>query len=181
MRIKSDSLAEMIKRRGVGVEDLARSVARTGLDESSAERAIRNWIQGRNHPRCKSTDIQNLAQALGCQVSDIARFTSEVRYHRGSPRKARLLADLIRGRAVDDAVNLLTFTTKRAAVNIRKALNAAIADAEQADADVTALFVSESRVDEGPTIKRFQPKDRGRAHPIMKRTSHITVAVEERR
>jgi ribosomal protein L22 len=80
----------------------------------------------------------------------------------------------------NDALNQLTFTTKRAAVNIKKALSAAIADAEQAEADVTALFVAESRVDGAGMMKRFQPKDRGRAHPIEKRFSNITVAVEER-
>ena len=57
-------------------------------------------------------------------------------------------------------------------------LKSAIANAEQASADVSRLVVVESRVDEGPTIKRFQQKDRGRAHPIMKRTSHIIVAVD---
>src|SRR5688572_1728055 len=132
-------------------------------------------MRGRDHPRCKAADIAKLATALGVQPKDIARFVSEVLYHRGSPRKAGLLVDLIRGRKVDDALNQLTFTPKRAAVNIRKALNAAIADAEQNQADVTALVVSESRIDDAPRIKRFQPKDRGRAHPIIKRLSHITV------
>jgi large subunit ribosomal protein L22 len=110
----------------------------------------------------------------------LAAFTSQVRHHRGSPRKARLLAELIRGKNVDQALNLLTFTTKRAAVNVKKCLNAAIADAEQAECDITRLFVAESRVDNAAVIKRFQPKDRGRAHPIHKPLSHITVSVEER-
>jgi len=81
---------------------------------------------------------------------------------------------------VDQALNLLTFTTKKAAVNVKKALAAAIADAEQGEVDTTLLFVSESRVNEGTVIKRFQPKDRGRAHAILKQTSHITVSVQER-
>ncbi|UYV14187.1 MAG: 50S ribosomal protein L22 [Phycisphaera sp.] len=110
----------------------------------------------------------------------MARFVSEVRFHRGSTQKARLVADLIRGKTVDEALNLLNFSQKRASDNMSKALNAAIADAELADADVTELFVVESRVDEGPHIKRFRPKDRGRAHPIIKQTSHITVGVQER-
>ena len=114
------------------------------------------------------------------QSKDIARFVSRVNQHRGSPRKAKLLVDLIRGKDVLDAENLLTFTTKRAAVNIKKALKAAIADAEQAEADVTQLVVVESRVDDGGMFKRFQPKDRGRAHPIEKRFSNITIGVEER-
>ena len=81
---------------------------------------------------------------------------------------------------MDDALNVLKFSTKRAAVNVKKVLSAAIADAEQADADVTALYVSESHVNEGKVIKRFRPKDRGRAHAILKQTSHITISVEER-
>ncbi|RMH13910.1 MAG: 50S ribosomal protein L22 [Planctomycetota bacterium] len=103
-----------------------------------------------------------------------------VRHHRGSPRKARLVADMIRGKSFRDADEILAFSTKRAAVNVRKALNAAMRDAETFGVDESDLIVSESRVDEGPHIKRFRPKDRGRAHPILKRTSHITVGVEER-
>lgn len=161
-------------------EQLASAVERTGLEGPRSLRAVENWLSGRDHPRCKASDIAKLAQACGVATKDLCRFTSRVMHHRGSSRKARLLADLIRGRAVDEALNLLTFTTKRAAVNMKKALNAAIADAEQAEADVTALHVVESRVDEGPVIKRFRPKDRGRAHPILKRTSHITIGIEER-
>ncbi|TVQ81193.1 MAG: 50S ribosomal protein L22 [Phycisphaeraceae bacterium] len=101
------------------------------------------------------------------------------RFQRTSPRKARLLADLIRGRRVDEADTLLRFNPKRAAVMVRKALRAAIADAEQNEVPIDRLYVSESRVDEGMIIKRFRPKDRGRAHPIQKKTSHIVVGVEE--
>ncbi|MGQ0626957.1 MAG: 50S ribosomal protein L22 [Phycisphaerales bacterium] len=101
-------------------------------------------------------------------------------YHRGSPRKAALLADMVRGKSVDTAINMLTFTTKRAAVNVKKAMNAAVSEAEQASADVTRLIVAESRVDGGPMLKRFQPKDRGRSHRILKRLSHITIALVEK-
>jgi large subunit ribosomal protein L22 len=107
-------------------------------------------------------------------------FVSKYKYARISPRKARLVADMIRGKSLDEALNLLTFSKRRGAVFVKKTLQAAVADAEEQDADVTTLFVSESRVDEGPTIKRWQPKDRGRAHPINKRTSHIVIGVEER-
>jgi len=101
------------------------------------------------------------------------------RFARISPRKARLIADLIRGLDVQDAVNVLKFTPNRAASMVSKVLTSAIASANEAEADVEMLFVSEARVDEGPTMKRWHPKDRGRAHPIMKRTSHITVAVDQ--
>ncbi len=101
------------------------------------------------------------------------------KYARISARKVRLIADLIRGRDVQDALNILKFTPNRAAVMVSKVLNSAIANANEAEADVESLFVDRAFVDEGPTIKRWQPKDRGRANPIMKRTSHITVVVEQ--
>ena len=74
----------------------------------------------------------------------------------------------------------LEASKKRAAAYLKGVLKSAIANAEENDADVSALYVSEARVDEGPTIKRWQPKDRGRAHPINKRTSHLIIAVDER-
>lgn len=181
MRLLGSELKKRADEAGVSLDDLAEAVSRTGLSGPRAKTAVRNWIAGRDHPRCKRADIDRLAETVGCEPKDIVRFTSEVRHHRGSPKKAVLVADLVRGKPVDEALNLLAFSTKRAAVNVRKALSAAIADAEQAEADVMRLYVSESRVDKGMHIKRFQPKDRGRAHPILKRTSHITIAVEERR
>ncbi|MDZ4830743.1 MAG: 50S ribosomal protein L22 [Phycisphaerae bacterium] len=102
------------------------------------------------------------------------------RFARIAPRKARLVADLIRGHPIDVAITALDFSKRRGAVFVRGVLKSAIANAQEKDADVARLFVSESRVDEGPTIKRFQPKDRGRSHAIMKRTSHIHVAVDVR-
>ncbi len=101
--------------------------------------------------------------------------------HRGariSPTKARLVANLIRGKSYDEALTLLTLHKQRAAVLFKNALNAAVANADQAEVDVRRLQVVDARVDSGPTMKRFQPKDRGRAHPILKRTSNITVAVD---
>ncbi len=100
------------------------------------------------------------------------------RYARISARKARLIADMIRGLDAQDALDALKFTPNRAAGMLAKVLTSAIASADEAEADTGRLFVSEVRIDEGPTMKRFRPKDRGRAHPIMKRTSHIAVAVE---
>ena len=106
-------------------------------------------------------------------------WQSKHSYARISARKARLVADLIRGREVQDALNILKFTPNRAAVMVSKVLTSAIANANEAEADVDQLFVDQAFVDEGPTVKRWRPKDRGRAHPIMKRTSHITVVVEQ--
>jgi large subunit ribosomal protein L22 len=98
-------------------------------------------------------------------------FQASHRFARIAPRKARLVADMIRGKRVDEALTALDFSKKR---------GSAFISVEEKNADPTKLVVSESRVDEGPTLDRFQPKDRGRAHPIRKRTSHIHIAVEER-
>jgi large subunit ribosomal protein L22 len=180
MRLHSEKLRAAMASTGVGVEALAESVARTGLRPVQAQSAVRNWIAGRDHPRCKAADMRNLAAALRVPVKDIARFTCQVRFHRGSPKKAELVADAIRGKRVGEALQMLTFSTKRAATNFHKALAAAYAEAEQLNVDDRRLVVSESRVDGGPHIKRFQPKDRGRANQILKRTSHITISIEER-
>ncbi len=101
------------------------------------------------------------------------------RFARITARKARLIADMIRGSDVDDALNILKFSPHRAAPMLTKVIKSAMANADNAEANLEDLFVKEVFVDEGPTIKRWRPKDRGRAHPIMKRTSHITVIVEE--
>jgi len=101
--------------------------------------------------------------------------------HRGariSPSKVRPVIDLIRGKRVDEADTILQMSKRRAAVFIRAALSAARANADQAEVDLRRLVVTDARVDSGPTMKRFQPKDRGRAHQILKRTSHITVTVD---
>ena len=101
------------------------------------------------------------------------------RYARISPRKVRLVVDLIRQQYVQDALNVLKFSPHRAAGMVSKVLTSAVANANEAEADMDRLFVQVAQVDAGPTLKRFRPKDRGRAHPILKRTSHITVVVEE--
>ena len=88
--------------------------------------------------------------------------------------------NLIKGKSANESLTILQMCKKRAAVFIRHALVAAIANADQKEADVRRLVVADARVDQGPTLKRWQPKDRGRAHPIKKRTSHITVAVAVR-
>jgi len=108
-------------------------------------------------------------------------FIATHRFARIAPRKARLIADLIRGLPVDEAMTALDFSKQRAAWYYKSVLKSAIANAEEKDAAVAELVVRETRVDEGPTIKRFQPKDRGRAHPILKRTSHLHIVLEERK
>ena len=100
------------------------------------------------------------------------------RFARIAPRKAKLIADMIRGENAQHALNILKFTPNRAAGMIAKVLTSAVANANEAEADVDRLIVADARVDSGPSIKRFIEKDRGRAHPILKRTSHIVVVVD---
>ena len=107
-------------------------------------------------------------------------YQASHRFARISPRKARLIADMVRGESIEQAIAALDFSKRRGAYFLRGVLKSAIANAEESDADVASLFVESTWVDEGPTIKRFQPKDRGRAHPIRKRTSHIHVQLSER-
>jgi large subunit ribosomal protein L22 len=103
------------------------------------------------------------------------------RHLRVSPFKARQVADLVRGKNVDEAIGILRYTNKKSAPLISKVLKSAIANAEHNyDMDSDALFVSEIYVDEGPTIKRMRPRAYGRADIRRHRTSHITVVVRER-
>lgn len=107
-------------------------------------------------------------------------WTATHRFARITERKARLVVDLIRGMDCNLAVSTLKFTRKRAAFFVNRVLQSAMANANEQEADMNSLYVAEARVDSGPIIKRFQPKDRGRAHPIQKRTSHIVISVSER-
>ena len=109
------------------------------------------------------------------------KFTAKHRYARIAPRKARLVMNLIRGRDVDDAITLLRFSKQRASGMIEKVVRSAVANAAEKEVrSRNALFVRECYVDPGPTMKRFQPKDRGKAYSIMKRTSHLVVTIAER-
>lgn len=97
-----------------------------------------------------------------------------------SAQKARLVADQVRGRAVEEALELLTYSPKKGAVIIKKLLNSAIANAEHNEgADIDELVVAKVFVDEGPTMKRIKPRAKGRADRIFKRSSHITVVVAD--
>lgn len=103
-----------------------------------------------------------------------------LRHARISAQKARLVADQVRGLPVDRALNVLTFSTKKAAGIVKKVLESAIANAEHnKGADVDALKVAAICVDEGPTMKRIRARAKGRAARIFKRTSHIRVTVAE--
>lgn len=100
---------------------------------------------------------------------------------RSTPQKTRLVADLIRGKEVAEAENILRFTPRRAAKPLLKLLQSAKANAvNNHDMFEDTLFVSKIMVDEGPVLKRFLPRARGRADLLRKRTSHITIVLEEK-
>ena len=105
---------------------------------------------------------------------------------RQSPYKMRLVIDQIRGKDVNEALALLTFSKKHAAKQISKTLKSAVANAEQAaratnaSLDVDALYIKHAVINEGPKLKRFMPAAQGRATPIQKRTSHVEIVVSER-
>lgn len=97
-----------------------------------------------------------------------------------SAQKARLVADQVRGKSVEDALSVLEFSNKKAAQIVRKVLNSAIANAENNEgADVDELKVASIFVDEGMTMKRLRPRAKGRADRILKRSCHITVKVAD--
>ncbi|PWI33666.1 50S ribosomal protein L22 [Vibrio albus] len=101
-------------------------------------------------------------------------------FARISPQKARLVADQIRGKSVDQALEILTFSNKKAAALVKKVLESAIANAEHNEgADIDDLNVAKIFVDEGPIMKRIMPRAKGRADRILKRSSHITVVVAD--
>jgi large subunit ribosomal protein L22 len=107
--------------------------------------------------------------------------SAKLSHARISPQKARLVADLVRGMPVERALETLTFSPKKAAHIVRKVLESAIANAEHnAGADVDELKVAKIYVNEGPVLKRFEARAKGRGNRILKRTSHITVTVGER-
>lgn len=106
--------------------------------------------------------------------------SAKLRYARVSAQKCRLVADQVRGLPVGKALNILQFSNKKSAVLIQKVLESAIANAEHNEGlDIDELKISTIHVDEGPTMKRFRARAKGRANQILKRTCHITVKVSE--
>ncbi len=97
--------------------------------------------------------------------------------YRQSPRKVRLVADVVRGKKVSDAITILNFMPKRAADPIKKVVESALANSKNVSSSIENLIVKEITVDDGPTLKRWRPRARGAANPIRKRTSHIRVVL----
>ena len=107
--------------------------------------------------------------------------TATLRYLKASPQKVRLVADLVRGKKVEEALNILRFTRKSCAKDLEKLLRSAVANAENKEnaPDVDELVVSRIYVNEGPRERRIQPAPMGRAYQIQKRKAHVTVHVSD--
>lgn len=107
---------------------------------------------------------------------------ASVSHLRISPRKVRMVVDTVRGKSASQAMDILRFARKKAALPVEKLLKSAVANASEFHgvADVDDLFIEHITVDEGPTIKRYMPRARGRATPIRKRTSHVRLELRER-
>ncbi len=103
------------------------------------------------------------------------------RFARISPRKVKLIIDMIRGMRASDAVDLLKFAPQRSAKFVQKVVQSAVANANEQEANVEQLYITEAKVDPGPMLKRIRPKDRGRAFLIRRRMSHISITVDEKK
>jgi large subunit ribosomal protein L22 len=106
--------------------------------------------------------------------------TAKAKFVRTAPRKARMVTDLVKGKGVGEALDILAFTKKAPAKIVAKLLRSAVANADQVKSvDIDQLFIKRISVDQGPTMKRYRPRAMGRATMIRKRMSHITVVLED--
>ena len=180
--LSANKLKELCGQRRMSIGQLADQIIRGGLGRKEAVAAVKNWQKGLFKPLPRKDDIERLAAALSVEINNLLDWCSSYRYAPLSPRKARLVAELINGRSVQDAMDILKFTRKRAAPMIDKVLKSAVADADEQQADVDSLYINCVRVDDAGVrvgTKRWIPKDRGRAHPIRKKACHIYVTVTQ--
>lgn len=178
--LSSKKLREICKEKEIDASQVASYLE--GYDDKKALAAVKNWMRGLNKPAPSTFDVQAIATGLGVEVVDISAWEATYKYAPSSARKARLVTQLIAGREVQDALDVLKYTPKRAATFVRQLLQSAIANADEAEADVEKLYVVEARVDGAGRrlgTKTWIAKDRGRAHPIRKEASHIHVTVAE--
>src|ERR1700690_3678036 len=106
---------------------------------------------------------------------------ASLKFARMAPRKIRLVADMVRGKGVNEAIQILTFVNKKSAPILKKLVQSAVANADQKKTvDLDTLYVKHISVDQGPTLKRYMPRAMGRASEIKKKTSHVNLILEER-
>ncbi len=180
--LSAGKLQELCRERQMDIGQLAERLAGPRFDRKQAIAAVKNWQKGLFKPEPSADDIRRLAGALSVEVNNIADWRSSYRFAPMSASKARLVTQLIVGRSVQDAMDILKFTRKRAATMVDKVLRSAIADADEQQVDVDNLYVSSARVDDAGIrigTKRWMAKDRGRAHPIRKTACHIHITVTQ--
>lgn len=182
--LNGERLQQICRQRKMSVPTLAEYLVRGGVDAEQAQSALRNWMRRLYTPKPTAEDVRRLANALGVEVNEISQWQASHRYAPSAARKARLVMQLITGRQVQDALDVLKFEHRRAAYHIRKVLESAIANADEQEADVESLVICEARVDGAGRrlgTKGWRAKDRGRAHPIWKEASHLYVSVAQER
>lgn len=182
--LSASKLKKCRERAKMSISDLANAAVGEGRGRSADDMktAIANWERGLFRPIPKRGDVERLARALNVSYHDLAVWGASHYYAPMAPRKVRLVADLIRDRTVQDALAVLDFANKRAAVMVKKVLESAMANADEQEADLERLFVTEAKVDEGGVrqgTRRWRPKDRGRAVSWTRLASHIHVTVDQ--
>lgn len=180
--LSSKKFKNLCRENGVSPGQIAEQIVRAGMTKRQALAAVKNWQNGLFKTAPTKEDIRKIASVLGVSESELGSWHSTYKYAPGSPRKARLVTEMIMGRQVQEAIDLLKFTPKRASSMIDKVLKTAIADADESQADVEKLVICEARVDDAGIrlgTKRWRAKDRGRAHSIKKKACHIHVTVTQ--
>ena len=159
---------------------------KTAPAAEAAEKTEAAETQSKGTTARKSAARKTAPRQASVSATPVADASAIQRGTRQSPYKMRLVIDQIRGKNVNEALGLLKFSKKHAAVQIAKTLSSAVANAEHAARqnneaiDVDELYVKKAIVNEGPKIKRFMPAAQGRATPIQKRTSHVEIVVGAR-
>ena len=175
-KLKAARIAAQMNYKALG-----QAIVRPGLTAAKAASALKNWERGLLKPAPQRADIENLARTLQVTPQDLVLFVAKHRYVPMAPRKVRLVADLVRGRQVEQALNILKFTNKRAARYMEKVIQSAVANADEQEADVSRLMIAQATIDEGGIrmgTRRWRPKDRGRAVSFTRLASHIHVALD---
>src|SRR4030065_2000135 len=134
--LSADKLKELCQEQQISVDELASHLARGGFDRQKATMAVKNWQKGLFKPEPRSDDIRRLATALSVEVNDLVDWRSSYRYAPMSAQKARIVTEMITGRRVQEAMDILKFTRKRAATLFCKDLRSAVADDDEQQAAV---------------------------------------------
>ncbi len=159
-------------------QELAEAEAEVAEEAKGEQPKAEKESKPKRRGASETTTKKEPAKAAPTNADGLVEVRAHARFVRRAPRKVRLVMDHIRGKRVDDARALLRHTPRAAAVDVAKLLDSAVANAENNfELDPDELRIHRATVDEGPTIKRFRPRALGRATPIHKRTSHMTITL----